>query len=249
MKLFEMPWPEVDALDRGTVILCPIGALEQHSRHLPFFTDTILCEHVALQVERALPVEVLLLPTQWIGASAHHLGMAGTMTVENDTYLRLLVEPLRCLLNHRFKRVFILNGHGGNEDGFHLALRQLAREYPNALVGGASYWELAADTTAALLDGNRKSVGHACEYETSVMLHVRPDLVRKSEIADDARVASPAGLEHVYRPLDMKRETNHGGSGQATLASAEKGEKILKVVVAACIQAVSAYRKAECPIP
>jgi creatinine amidohydrolase len=247
MKLAELSWPEADALDRDTVVLYPIAALEQHSRHLPFFTDSILCEQVAARIEAALPKEVLLLPVQWLGASAHHLGMAGTLTVENDTYLRLLAEPLRCLLDQGFRRAFILNGHGGNVDGFHLALRQLAREFPTTMLGGASYWDLATEAIAEILEGSRKSVGHACEFETSLMLHLRPDLVRTSEIADDALCPMAESLENIFLPLDMKRQTGRGGNGQATLASAAKGARLFEVVVNACVRSVSAFRGARFP--
>src|SRR5689334_15128378 len=110
MKLAEMTWPEVEKLNRDVVVVYPIAALEQHSHHLPFFTDSILCDGVASRLESALPEDVLLLPVQWLGASAHHLGMAGSLTAESDTYLKLLCEPLRCLLRHGFRRVLIING-------------------------------------------------------------------------------------------------------------------------------------------
>lgn len=242
MKLAELTWPEVEKLDRNTVILSPIAALEQHSRHLPFFTDTILCEGVATRLEAALRDDVLLLPTQWLGASAHHLGMAGTLTAENETYLRLLCEPLRCLLRQGFLRVFILNGHGGNADGFHLALRQLAIEFPEALLGGANYWDLADKEISVLLEGKRKGVGHACEFETSLMMHLRPELVRAKEIRDDELKPVPEALRHVYIPLDMKRQTRQGGTGQPTLATADKGKSLLEIVVRRGVETIKAMR-------
>ena len=99
-----------------------------------------------------------------------------------------------------------MNRHGGNIDGFHLALRQLATEFPAALLAGARYWELGAKEIAKLLDGNLKQVGHACEFETSLMLHVRPDLVRRAEIADDALAPQPEEMSALYVPLDMLRQ-------------------------------------------
>jgi creatinine amidohydrolase len=244
MKLAELTWPEMEKLDRNLVVVAPIASLEQHSRHLPFFTDTILCEGVVNHLEAALPEETLLLPVQWLGASSHHLGMAGTLSAENETYLRLIGEPLRCLLRHGFRRVFIINGHGGNIDGFHLALRQLAVEFPNALLSGASYWDLASQEIAGLLEGNRKGVGHACEFETSLMLHLRPELVRTSEIADDDLKPMSETMRQIYIPLDMKRQTSHGGTGQPTLATAKKGEALLGVIVARGIETLKAVRAA-----
>ena len=240
MKLAELTWPDVEKLSRDIVIVCPIAALEQHSRHLPFFTDSILCDGVVTRLEAALPNDILLLPVQWLGASAHHLGMAGTLSAEPETYLRMLCEPLRCLLRNGFRRVLIVNGHGGNIDGFHLALRQLAVEFPTALLSGTSYWDFAEKEIAAILEGKRKGVGHACEFETSMMLHLRPELVRQNEIADDEIISQSESLRSLFIPLDMKRQTRHGGTGQPTLATAEKGKKLMEAVVKRAVEIVQA---------
>jgi creatinine amidohydrolase len=179
---------------------------------------------------------------QWLGASSHHLGMAGSLTAENETYLRMIAEPLRCLLRHGFKRIFILNGHGGNVDAFHLSLRQLAVEYPDALLAGASYWDVAAPEIAAILEGNRKTVGHACEAETSLMLHIRPDLVRREKISNSNMRPDAPAWPGVYVPLDMKRQTDHGGTGQPSLATAEKGAKMLEAVVGNLVSIITNFR-------
>ncbi len=248
MLLAHLTWPEAEKLDRDLVVVFPIGALEQHSRHLPFFTDSLLCEAIAARLEQAVPGDTLLLPLQWLGASAHHLGMVGTLTATPETYLHVLCEPLRCLLSRGFRRIFVLNGHGGNTDTLHLALRQLAREFPQALLCGASYWDLAPKEIASLLQGSSKEVGHACEFETSLMLHLCPELVRKSEIADDALRSRPEALRDVYIPLDMKCQTRHGGHGQATLASATKGKALLDLVLTSLTAAVQAARTEVLPL-
>jgi creatinine amidohydrolase len=242
MKLAELTWPEAASLDRDTVIVDPIAALEQHSHHLPFFTDTILCEAVAARVEALTSQSTLFLPVQWLGASSHHLGMAGSLTAENETYLRMIAEPLRCLLRHGFKRIFILNGHGGNVDAFHLSLRQLALEFPDALLAGASYWDVCETETAAILEGKRKTVGHACEFETSLMLHIRPELVRRDKISDSDMLPGAPSWPGVYVPLDMKRQTDHGGTGEPSLATAKKGEKLLEAIVKNLVSIINDFR-------
>jgi len=250
MKLAELTWPEVEKLDRDIVVIYPIAALEQHSRHLPFFTDSILCDAVVNRLEAALKNDVLVLPLQWLGASEHHLGMAGTLTAVADTHLKIIAEPLRCLLKAGFKRVLIINGHGGNTDGFHLALRQLAVEFPTALLSGASYWDFAPKEIATLLEGKYKHVGHACEFETAMMLNVRPELVRKSEIADGGELLSASdALRGVFMPLDMKRQTRQGGTGYPSLATAEKGQLLMDVVVAKGIEVIKALRTAPISVP
>jgi creatinine amidohydrolase len=243
MKLADMTWPEVDKLDRETVVIYPIASLEQHSRHLPFFTDSILVSAVADGVEARLAEDVLLLPVQWLGASAHHLGMAGTLTAEIDTHIKLITEPLRCQLRHGFRRILVLNGHGGNSDSFHLTLRQLITEFPDAQLGGATYWDLAEEEIAGQLEGPRKSVGHSCEVETSMIMALRPDLVRRREIHNDG-VATPGqdALRGVYVPLDMKTQTRHGGEGYPELAAPQKGRVMLDAIIMRAVEAVRAMR-------
>jgi creatinine amidohydrolase len=242
MKLAELTWPDVENLDRDLVIVYPIAALEQHSRHLPFFTDSILCEAVVDRLESSLKRDILLLPLQWLGASEHHLGMAGTLTALVETHLKIIAEPLRCLLKAGFKRVLIVNGHGGNIDGFHLALRQLAMEFSAAILAGVSYWDFSTKEIAAVLEGDLKHVGHACEFETSLMLYLRPELVRKPEISDDGLRDASDALRNVYRPLDMKRQTRQGGTGFPSLATAEKGKLLLDTIVSQGMEAVKALR-------
>jgi creatinine amidohydrolase len=242
MLLAHLTWPEAERLDRDIVILSPIAAFEQHSRHLPFLTDALLCEAIATRLEQELPAEVLLLPTQWLGASSHHLGMVGTLSAATETCLRMVYEPLRCLLGRGFRRVFVLNGHGGNTPIFHLALRQLALEFPQTVLGGASYWEPAREEIAALLEGDLKEVGHACEFETSLMLHLYPNLVRAGEALDDAILPTSEHLRGVFRPLDMKAQTRHGGHGRASLASAEEGGVLMEALVPNLVKAIHALR-------
>lgn len=243
MKLADLTWPDVEKLDRNIVVIYPIAALEQHSRHLPFFTDSILCGAVAAGVDAALPKDVLLLPVQWLGASAHHLGMAGSLTAEIDTHIKLIHEPLRCLLRHGFSRLFVLNGHGGNIDSYHLALRQLLTEFPDAQLCGASYWEVAGKEIADRLKGPLKAVGHACEMETSMVMALRPDLVRQAEIDNDhLATRQQKELRGVYIPLDMKRQTRHGGEGYPELATPEKGKALLDAIIARVVEAVRAMR-------
>ncbi len=244
MILANLTWPEVAKLKRDVVVVYPIGALEQHSRHLPFFTDSILCGAIADRVEAALPKDVLLLPVQWLGASTHHLGMAGTLSAENETYIKLVAEPMRCLLQHGFKRQLVLNGHGGNKDGFHLALRQLIMEFPDAQLFGANYWDTAAEEIAKIVEGPMKGIGHACEAETALMLTVRPDLVRRHAIHNDlSATRQPKALSGVYVVPVMKAQTEHGGIGYAELATEEKGKLLLDAIVVRVVEVIRAIGK------
>lgn len=231
MKLSEMTWPEVARLDREkTVVVAPIAACEQHSLHLPTFTDAILCGSIAEAVEQNIPERVLLLPTFWLGASDHHLPFGATLSLTVNTHIQTLTELLSPMLDDGFKRCVILNGHGGNVDTLQVALRRLQVEYPQCLLAGASYWELASRELAELAKGERKDMGHACEFETSMILHFRPDLVRTDKIKNDHR-RHPEVLRGLYIAQDMTLRTNRGCVGYPEAASAESGKRFAETII------------------
>ncbi len=248
MKFFEMTWPELRQVDRArTLVLMPIAACEQHSRHLPTFTDTILCGAVAEGVEREMSDRVLLLPVLWLGASDHHLPFGATLTASLDTHITMLCEILTPILNEGFPRVMILNGHGGNIDTLHVALRRLQPKFRGALLTGASYWELAEREIAALCDGPRKSVGHACEVETAMVMHLRPELVRTSEIKDDVETV-PDALRGLFVAKDIAQRTDHGAVGYPEAATPEKGRRLLGAIVTRVAAVADAVLRESLPV-
>jgi len=233
MKFAEMTAPAIRRVDKNqTVVIAPIAAIEQHSRHLPVNTDTVLVTAVAEGVEQNLPQNVLLLPTQWLGASDHHLPFGGTLTATLPTHELMLMEILKPLLHEGFGRVMLLNGHGGNIDPLHMALRRLDREFPGAILTGAAYWELAAAELAACCTGPRTSMGHACELETSMMLALRPELVQTEEIVDDPDL-TPESVGSIFWARDFGRRTDHGAVGFPSFATAEKGQRMLSAAIGA----------------
>src|SRR5262245_10329742 len=117
MKFAEMTAPLLRQVRReACVVLAPIAACEQHSRHLPTITDTVLVTGVADGAEAALPEQVLQLPTLWLGASHHHLRFGGTLSAQVDTHVDLLHDLIEPLLEDGYQRLLVLNGHGGNVD-------------------------------------------------------------------------------------------------------------------------------------
>ncbi len=231
MKFAEMTFPQLRQVRRdASVVLAPIAACEQHSRHLPTITDTVLVTGVADGVEKNLSNSVLQLPTLWLGASHHHLRFGATLSARVDTHVDLLCELVEPLLEDGYQRLLILNGHGGNIDTMQMALRRLQPRWRERVLAAASYWDLAARELAALAEGPRKDMGHACEFETSMMLDLRPELVRKEEIRDDPPRAD-AALRGLFLAEDMFQRTDHGAVGFPELASAEKGRTFLAAAV------------------
>lgn len=231
MKFHEMTASAIAAADRDrTLVMLPIAAVEQHGPHLPTGTDTIICEAVAAAVEARLPDSVLLLPVNWLGASAHHLRLGATMTAELSTYIATLCEMAAAPLRDGFRRVLFLNGHGGNTDPLKVALRELQLEFPHTILSGASYWSIAEAAIAAGLEGEDKFVGHACEFETSMIQYLRPELVDEAARAH-AGPWLPDVIEGLFVSRDMKQRTRAGCTGRPDLASAEKGAALFGPIV------------------
>lgn len=223
MKLAELTWPDVEALSREVVVLIPTGSVEQHGPHLPLFTDSLLVTAVAEEVERRIPNAVLLVPTLWLGASAHHLRFPGTLSASFDSYEAAILSVVRSLLPHGFRKFYVLNGHGGNASSNDLAMRRLKIETPEATFGQSNYYAFCEAVNAETLTGPLKGMRHACEAETSLMLHLHPDLVRIDRLRDDGLTADPAlrGVVHHFDEI-----TDQGSFGYATQATAEKGRVI-----------------------
>ncbi len=240
MKYAEMTAAELKDLDREkTLVVLPIAAVEQHGPHMPTATDTIICTAVAEQVEQNLNESLLLLPTLWLGASQHHLRWGATLTSRVENYETLLCEICESLLDDGFRRVLILNGHGGNIGPMQISLRRLQVNYRNCQLMAASYWSIAEQEIASLMEGECKTVGHACEAETSLVMHLRPELVHESLIENFIDYV-PDVVDGVYLCNDMYQRTQKGATGRPDLASAEKGEKMFSAIVKRVTDVVSA---------
>jgi creatinine amidohydrolase len=231
MKFQEMTSQRLAAVDRDqTIVLIPIAAVEQHGPHMPTGTDTIICTAVAKAVEAALPNCVLLIPTVWLGASAHHLRLGSTLDSRLDNYIAMLGDIARSLLDDGYRRLFFINGHGGNIDPMRVAVRQIQPSYPQSLLTAGNYWAAADTIIQETLDGDQKYVGHACEFETSMILHLRPELVVRNLVAD-AGPTVPDTLDGVFISRDMRQRTRQGYTGRPDLASAEKGKVLFDGIV------------------
>jgi creatinine amidohydrolase len=228
MQLLEMTWPQVEALPAETPVLIPIAALEQHGRHLPLFTDSLLLGEVIRRAHELLADRVLFAPLMWLGNSEHHLDFAGTMSAAPRTYLDLLKEMAGNFLSHGFQRIVLLNGHGGNIVPSQQALFELRqqRRHASELLLCATYWSLGSQPHELDPSVQQPQMGHACEWETSMVLRIRPDLV-----GDYSRLA-PVPFGRAFAPAHRawitKERSEPGHIGQPHLASAEKGEILLR---------------------
>lgn len=238
MKFHEMTAPELRATNHEqTLVMLPIAACEQHGPHLPTGTDTIICGAVVEGVEQRVGDSLLLLPTLWLGASHHHLPWGATLSAGMAAYTALLCEIVEPLVQDGYRRLLLLNGHGGNIDAMRVALQTLQPKYPHALLAAASYWSIAEQQIADLMQGPLKEVGHACEAETSLVMHLRGELVRESEISD-ASDYLPDEVDGVYLCRDMAQRTRTGAAGCSHLGTPEKGAALYEAIVAQVTDAV-----------
>ncbi|MCH2370545.1 MAG: creatininase family protein [Pirellulales bacterium] len=238
MKFQEMTAFEINDIDREKVlVVLPIAAVEQHGPHMPTGTDNFLCTGLAEALEQSMPDKVLLAPTQWLGASAHHLRIGATLDSSLEVYIETLMGMARSVLNDGFPRILLLNGHGGNIDPMRVALRRIQNEYVDRLLSAACYWDVADELIKQSLDGAHKFVGHACEFETSMLMHLRPELV-KLELVKDAGELITDNLGGVYISRDLRQRTAEGCTGRPDLASAEKGRMLFAGILEALVETV-----------
>jgi creatinine amidohydrolase len=251
MLLADFSWPEVKKLKLANkVVLLPLGSFEQHGPHLPLTTDTDIVTAVAQGLERKRPREILCLPTLWPGHSTHHLFFPGTLSVSQKPYIELLVELSRSMVNFGARKIFLLNGHGGNDVPARAALRELKSEFPKARFVFASYWSLAAQTIKQVRETGPGGLGHACEMETSIMLHLCPERVKmKLAKRDGPRHTDPyrkADMQYgrpVYFVNEFHEVSKSGVIGEPESATAEKGKRFLDGIVAEVTTFVDEFAK------
>lgn len=175
----ERKWTETENLTERIVVV-PLGSLEQHGHHLPMLTDSMIGAEIARRAEAELGEAALFTPMLWIGASDHHLGFPGTLSLSNDVYVSVLVDLLESLIRAGYRKILLLNAHGGNILPGRMALYDVQLrhlEKKDLWLTFATWFTIAAEQIAALEPLDQKAVTHACELETSMILHLRPELV------------------------------------------------------------------------
>ena len=253
MLLENLKWPDVQRIDlASTPVVMPLGSFEQHGPHLPLTTDTELVTAIARDVERRMGDSILLAPTLWLGHSPHHMNFPGTLSVEPRVYIDMVKSLVHSMVRHGARRIFLLNGHGGNEAPVPVALRELKTEFAahkDLFVTFASYWWLGGQTITDVRKSGMGGIGHACEMETSAMLVVAPQKVDMSL----ARKGGP-GPAMRYRVIDMQAknpiaivsefdEMSHSGVlGEPELATAEKGKAFLDGFAQSIVEFLKDFR-------
>ncbi len=225
MNLVDMTWPEVSALSRDTPVVIPVAAVEQHGHHLPVVTDSLLLGEIIARVAPRMADRVLFSPLQWLGNSHHHLDFAGTVSASPRVYLDLLNDLVECFLSHGFRRIVLVNGHGGNDIPAKQAIfevRQRHRTRSDLLLLMTTYWGLGTRPWEHDASIEQREMGHACEWETSMVLRAAPHLVKPHERLETVPFGNP--FLPGARAWITKERTLPGHIGSPQSASAAKGE-------------------------
>jgi creatinine amidohydrolase len=250
----ELTWIEMrEAISSNPVVLLPFGTVEDHGPHLPLNTDNVIVEAICLDAAQRAPGEMLVMPTAAYGLDEHHMDFPGTITVDMQTLLAFVADVAISPARHGFSHVLIVNGHGSNASIAELAARCVVLQ--TGIVCGAMSPNAAIDPTLAepTLSEMRRSasggVAHAGEYETAMMLHLRPDLVQMDRAV---REIGQLKLEHFNwdhsEPSVLSwqdwwsRMSESGVCGDPTVATAEFGRALFERTVQNFVRFVREFR-------
>lgn len=221
------------ALRDARVALIPVGATEQHGPNLVCGVDWMIAEHVADRVAAQVDPVAVVVPPLPFGLSGHHLGFPGTLHVSAATFSAVCKDVARSLQHHGITKVVFMNGHRGNENMLGVVVTELT--YDMGIEAAAAFWMTQGSDVIAR-HAVTKRWGHGCEIETSLALAVSPDLVGEHLEPGDL-VEEYGAFEDNYTPhalvtaRSFASRTRNGVFGDATKATAEAGEEILRAVV------------------
>jgi creatinine amidohydrolase len=233
VELERLTWPEVRReIDRGRdTIVVSFGAVEQHGHHLPLGTDSIFGDEIGRALAERL--DAFHAPTVRVGCSRHHLAFPGTMSMEPETFYEVVGDIVRGWAGHGFKRIVLLPTHGGNFQPLGTALERLGPLDGVKVVGITDLSVLVNATLGLGAElGVPASEGglHGGEWETSMMLAVRPELVRMDQAVAGYTGDLEGGMER-FLGEGIHVLTDTGVFGDPKQASAEHGRRYLERLV------------------
>jgi creatinine amidohydrolase len=252
-QLGELTREEARDLGARSTVVLPISSTEQHGPHLPLVTDALLAGAVASRAAKlaAASVPVVLAPMLPYGSSHHHL-FASAMSLQSSTFFAVMNDLADSLVRSGFRRILLLNGHGGNDEVVKLVTKDSVLKHEVA-VAACSYWQVAEVEVRSLVASKLGSFpgsypGHSGWFETSMMLAVDPHLVRTDRLPDSG--PEPVAFSHrgIARGLAVQRSGEWqriGGYSDAPGgASAEIGEMMLNIIIEKVAEAIVAFHRA-----
>jgi len=235
-RMEKLTWDEVNrAAKENRIVLLPIGSTEQHGYHLPLDTDTCIAYEMAYRA--ALQVGALVAPALPFGESSHHMGFSGTITLRSDVFVEVVKDILKSLIHHGFRRVVIVNGHGGNSAALSQVISDIHRE-TGKVVAVAEWFRLIPGSFARNIV---QSAYHSDETETSLALAVDSMRVRVEKAVKEVPKSPSRFIQYdLYAPGPKitypsvwfaDKWTSSGVVGDPIIATREKGQKLLEHAV------------------
>jgi len=240
--LEQLTWPEIAALiaDGNELAVLPIGATEQHGRHLPTSTDSMIAEAICLVASERTGAPVL--PTLRLGSSAAHTDKwPGTVSLSPRLLVEVAVQIARSVRPSGFRRLLVVNSHVGNAAPLKVAVDEI-RGDGSLRVGLVNWYELTPEVAAHVTEDATDWHGHAAE--TSLMLHLRPELVRGDEIRDD-----PDRTDGLVLSYTVAETSVEGLTGAPSRGTAEAGARLFEAIVAALAERIERAKIDAAPLP
>lgn len=259
--LEHMSWPQAQELFKSEklIALIPIGSHEQHGPHLPMSTDNVIADRCAYAAAESVADEMdaLICPSVYYGYTMHNMDFPGTMTLRSSTLIDLGVDLATSLVHHGCKKIVFVSTHGSNFSVLDLVSRELMNRHPDVLVAIASPMKMAAREIEELREA--KAIGgmsHACELETSLMLHLDPENVDMSRAVCDLNQPKS---DFYFRDMtrggkgvacaDLSRHiTRTGAVGDPTLATAAKGKVFFEIIASTLARFLREFSEREIKI-
>ncbi|GAB1427276.1 creatininase family protein [Aminivibrio sp.] len=228
----ELTKNQFDDLRESAVVAANFSSTEQHSNHLPVGTDGYIGEEVLTEAARRAKHTVVLMPPVRYGYSPHHKFAPGYVTLRQRVLTDLCKDLCGCAAANGFRKMAVMNSHGGNTAALHSAVNEVGEEYEGKLdLALFTYWDLIGDALARVRESPIGGTSHGGEFETSLMMHLRPDLVVPSLIEEcDPAPSDPyneidlAGKKKYISFYTFNRFNASGHVGQPHLATPEKGK-------------------------
>lgn len=230
----------------GTTLILPTAAVEQHGPHLPLATDLLITEAIASAVANSASrdVPVCLAPSLAFGNSHHHLAYTA-LSLSSATFQAVLMDVLDCIVRAGFQRIFILNGHGGNDENIRLAARDVILR-SDVTIAANSYWTIAGPAIDDLWH-RHPFPGHAGVFETSLMMALAPELVNTAQMPLATDHPTSIGLEWLFAGSVVRHgdwELIDGYTDAPTEATAEAGKRVFDVITGEVRRAVVSFHRA-----
>lgn len=254
-KFDELTWPEInEAVAMGKIPILPTGSVEQHGPHLALNVDHLCANAVASEAARRRPELSLVMPPVTYGYVHHVMDFPGSINIHYEHFIQYVLDICKSLAYHGFKKMILINGHGSNHNLVDMVARRVIVETDASCVF-CSWWQLL-QVNPGFDKQWRESVypggcSHACELETSMLMHLAPQHVRHDRIKSELAKFNKTGSKFIWGDLFGKgamgliewtsQYSDTGVIGEAEKATAEKGRIVFEEASANLAQFIGEY--------